>query len=57
MIGRSKKAGDTNARNKDLTGPNAIYVIGSTMMSTELGNLAQQVNKSFSESDLRHQVR
>ena len=47
MIGRSKKDGDTNPRNKDLTGPNAIYVIGSTMMSTELGNLAQQVNKSF----------
>ena len=47
MIGRSKKDGDTNPRNKDLTGPNAIYVIGSTMMSTELGDLAQQVNKSF----------
>jgi Zn-dependent M28 family amino/carboxypeptidase len=47
MIGRSKKDGDTNARNKDLTGPSAIYVIGSTMMSTELGDLAQQVNKSF----------
>ena len=47
MIGRSKKDGDTNVRNKDLTGPNAIYVIGSTMMSTELGNLAQRVNKSF----------
>ena len=47
MIGRSKKDGDTNPRNKDLTGPNAIYVIGSTMMSTELGNLAEQVNKSF----------
>jgi len=47
MIGRSKKDGDTNARNKDLTGPTAIYVIGSTMMSTELGNLAQEVNKSF----------
>jgi Zn-dependent M28 family amino/carboxypeptidase len=47
MIGRSKKEGDTNTRNKDLTGPNAIYVIGSTMMSTTLGTLAQQVNKSF----------
>jgi len=47
MIGRSKRNGDTNPRNKDLTGPNAIYVIGSTMMSTELGDLAQQVNKSF----------
>ena len=47
MIGRSKKEGDTNPRNKDLTGPNAIYVIGSTMMSTELGELSQRVNKSF----------
>jgi Zn-dependent M28 family amino/carboxypeptidase len=47
MIGRSKKDGDTNARNKDLTGPNAIYVIGSTMMSTGLGSLAQKVNQSF----------
>lgn len=47
MIGRSKQDGDTNARNKELTGPNAIYVIGSTMMSTELGQLSQDVNKSF----------
>ena len=47
MIGRSKKEGDTDARNKDLTGPNAIYVIGSTMMSTQLGELSQRVNKSF----------
>ena len=47
MIGRSKKDGDTDTRNKDLTGPNAIYVIGSTMMSTELGQLSQDVNKSF----------
>jgi len=47
MIGRSKKEGDTNASNKDLSGPDAIYVIGSTMMSTELGALSQQVNKSF----------
>ena len=47
MIGRSKKDGDTNDRNKELTGPNAIYVIGSTMMSTELGKLSNDVNKSF----------
>jgi hypothetical protein len=37
MIGRSKSAGDTNPRNKALTGPNEIYVIGSKMMSSELG--------------------
>ncbi|HEU5236119.1 MAG TPA: M28 family peptidase [Pyrinomonadaceae bacterium] len=47
MIGRSKKADDTNPRNRDLTGPDSIYVIGSTMMSTELGALSQTVNKSF----------
>ena len=47
MIGRSKKDGDTDPRNASLSGPNQIYVIGSTMMSTELGELSQQVNKSF----------
>jgi Zn-dependent M28 family amino/carboxypeptidase len=47
MIGRSKKDGDTDTRNKDLSGPNQIYVIGSKMMSTELGELTEAVNKSF----------
>jgi hypothetical protein len=47
MIGRSKKPGDTDRRNAELTGPNDIYVIGSTMMSTELGKLSQDVNSSY----------
>jgi hypothetical protein len=47
MIGRSKKEGDSNPRNNELTGPNAIYLIGSTMMSTELGELVHAVNKSY----------
>ncbi|HEY0005374.1 MAG TPA: M20/M25/M40 family metallo-hydrolase [Pyrinomonadaceae bacterium] len=47
MIGRSKKDGDTNPRNKELSGPNEIYVIGSKMMSTELGELSERVNKSY----------
>jgi hypothetical protein len=47
MIGRSKKEGDTNPRNKELTGANDVYLIGSTMMSTELGELVQSVNKSY----------
>jgi hypothetical protein len=47
MIGRTKADGDTNTRNKDLTGPNSIYIIGSTMMSTELGELVNAVNKSY----------
>lgn len=47
MIGRSKAAGDTNPRNSELTGPTGIYLIGSTMMSTELGELVNTVNKSY----------
>lgn len=47
MIGRSKKDGDTNPKNKELSGPNDVYVIGSTMMSTELGDMVDSVNKGF----------
>ncbi|MBA2525249.1 MAG: M28 family peptidase [Pyrinomonadaceae bacterium] len=47
MIGRSKKEGDTNPRNNSLSGPNEIYVIGSKMMSTELGELTEAVNKGY----------
>jgi Zn-dependent M28 family amino/carboxypeptidase len=47
MIGRSKKEGDTNPRNNELSGPNEIYVIGSKMMSTELGDLVASVNRQY----------
>jgi Zn-dependent M28 family amino/carboxypeptidase len=47
MIGRSRAAGDTNPRNRELSGPNEIYVIGSRMMSTELGVLAERVNQQY----------
>ncbi len=47
MIGRSKNAGDTNPRNRELSGANEIYVIGSKMMSTELGNLVASVNQQY----------
>jgi Zn-dependent M28 family amino/carboxypeptidase len=47
MIGRSKKDGDTNSRNQTLSGPNTVYVIGSKMMSTELGELSERVNASY----------
>jgi hypothetical protein len=47
MIGRSKKEGDTSAPNRALTGPNEIYVIGSKMMSTQLGELSERVNRSY----------
>jgi Peptidase family M28 len=47
MIGRSKRAGDVTPANHALTGPNEIYVIGSKMMSTDLGQLSEAVNKSY----------
>ncbi|MEK6333689.1 MAG: M20/M25/M40 family metallo-hydrolase [Acidobacteriota bacterium] len=47
MIGRSKKPGDVDTRNRDLSSANQIYVIGSKMMSTELGELSEAVNKSY----------
>jgi Zn-dependent M28 family amino/carboxypeptidase len=47
MIGRSKKEGDTNPRNSGLSGPNQIFVIGSKMMSTELGEITESVNNQY----------
>lgn len=47
MIGRSKQEGDTNPRNTTLSGPNGIYVIGSKMMSTELGAITEAVNRGY----------
>jgi Zn-dependent M28 family amino/carboxypeptidase len=47
MIGRSKAEGDTQPRNRALSGPNEIYVIGSRMMSTELGDLTETVNRQY----------
>lgn len=47
MIGRSKKAGDADPRNKELSGPDEIYVIGSNMMSSALGKLSESVNTSY----------
>ena len=49
MIGRSKRPDDTNPKNKDLTGANAIYVIGSEMMSSTLGSIVKGTNAGFSK--------
>lgn len=51
MIGRSKKPGDTNERNKDLSGPNEVYVIGSEMMSSTLGAVAKGTNAAYQKLD------
>jgi len=47
MIGRSRKAGDTNPKNANLTNETEVYVIGSEMMSSELGEVTRTVNNSF----------
>jgi len=47
MIGRSKKPGDTDPRNKDLTDGNSIYVIGKDMMSSTLGSIVDATNGSY----------
>jgi hypothetical protein len=47
MIGRSRKDGDANPANANLSGPNEVYVIGSKMMSTDLGALSERVNSSY----------
>lgn len=47
MIGRSKKTGDSDPRNKELSGENEIYVIGSEMMSSTLGTVTKSINDSY----------
>lgn len=47
MIGRSKKAGDVNPKNKDLSGENAIYVIGAEMMSSTLASVTKGTNDTY----------
>lgn len=44
MVGRAQKPNDTNT---DLAKPNEVFVVGSKMMSTELGALSEAVNKSY----------
>ncbi len=47
MIGRSRKAGDTNPKNAELSTENEIYVIGSQMMSSKLGEVTKSINDSY----------
>jgi Zn-dependent M28 family amino/carboxypeptidase len=47
MIGRSRKTSDTNPKNKDLSGENDVFVIGSQMMSSKLGEITKSINDSY----------
>ena len=51
MIGRSKKPGNTEPRDKDLSGENTIYVIGKDMMSSTLGAVVDGTNKGYLNMD------
>jgi hypothetical protein len=47
MIGRSRAPGDDNPKNKELSGPNEVYVIGSEMMSSALGAITKATNDAY----------
>lgn len=48
MIGRYQTPGDeTHSVNKQLPKPGEIFVIGSKLMSSELGEISEATNKSF----------
>lgn len=48
MIGRYQNPGDENhAQNKRLPKPQEVFTIGNKMMSTELGQIADEVNAGF----------
>lgn len=47
MIGRSRPPGDTKPANAVLTGPDEIYLVGSTKMSTDLQKVSEAVNARF----------
>ncbi|HEX8370060.1 MAG TPA: M20/M25/M40 family metallo-hydrolase [Pyrinomonadaceae bacterium] len=48
MIGRAQKLNEeVKPRNKELTKQGEVYLIGSKMMSTELGELSEATNNAF----------
>lgn len=52
MIGRSKAPGDTNPRNRDLSGPNEVFVMGPKQSSADLGNWLKTINDRFHKLEL-----
>jgi Zn-dependent M28 family amino/carboxypeptidase len=47
MIGRSKKPGNVDPKDKDLIAEGGMYVIGKDMMSSKLGSVVDGVNKGY----------
>ncbi len=47
MIGRSRQPNDTNPKNANLSAASEVYVIGSNMMSSKLGEVTKATNDTF----------
>ena len=55
MIGRYQNPGDENhPQNKNLPKQGEVFVIGSKMMSTELGDTSEAVNKAYLNLSLNY---
>jgi hypothetical protein len=52
MVGRSKQPGDTNPRNRELSGSNEVYVIGPKIASPDIGAILQRVNDQYLRMEL-----
>ncbi|MCS7190604.1 MAG: M28 family peptidase [Fimbriimonadales bacterium] len=52
MVGRSKQPGDNNPRNRYLSGPNEVYVIGPNVASPDIGKVLHRVNEQYLRMEL-----
>lgn len=54
MIGRSKPSGDTDEKDKNLTDPNTIYLVGADRISKELNTISEATNQKFEKLSLNY---
>jgi len=47
MVGRSRQPGDTDPRNRWLSAPNEVYVIGPRIASPDIGAVLERVNEQY----------
>ena len=47
MIGRSRRPGDDSAGNRDLTGPDEVYLVGASRLSRALAGTVASVNHAY----------
>lgn len=52
MIGRSKPAGDTDDKDKNLTDGNTVYLVGADRISKELNQISEDTNTQFEHMKL-----